>query len=131
MLNLENNPMAIEVTAGEQKPASSDRWILPIEVSLPIESIALLPEAGEYVGRVVLFVANRDTKGKQSDVQRRQFEIRMPPQDYETRRGEKYVAAFDLLLNAGEHRVVVGVLDPVTRQTSFQTLTRSVPGATN
>ncbi len=131
MLALDDNPMALEVTAGEQKPASSDRWILPIEVSLPIESIALLPEAGEYVGRVVLFVANRDTEGKQSDVQRRRFEIRMPPQDYETRSGERYVAAFDLLLNAGKHRVVVGVLDPITRQTSFQTLTRSVPRSTN
>ena len=130
MLALDDNPMALEVTAGEQKPASSDRWILPIEVALPIESIALLPEAGEYVGRVVLFVANRDTKGRQSDVQRRQFEIRMPPEDYERRRGERYVAAFDLLLNAGEHRVVVGVLDSITRQTSFQTLTRSVPGST-
>jgi hypothetical protein len=131
MLDLEHNPMAIEVTAGEQKPASSDRWILPIEIAFPIDSIALLPEAGEYVGRVVLFVANRDTEGKQSDMQRRRFEIRMPPQDYETRRGKRYVAAFDLLLNAGKHRVVVGVLDPITRQTSFQTLTRSVPGSTN
>jgi VWFA-related protein len=131
MLNLEHNPMAIEVTAGEQKPASNDRWILPIEIGFPIESIALLPEAGEYVGRVVLFVANRDTTGRQSDVQRRQFEIRMPPQDYETRRGERYVAALDLLLEPGEHKVVVGVLDPVTRQASFQTLTRSVRASTN
>jgi hypothetical protein len=86
----------------------------------------MLPEAGEYVGRVVLFVANRDTKGKQSDIQRRQFEIRMPPEDYATRRGEHYVAALDLLLEAGEQRVVVGVLDPVTRQASFARLRRNV-----
>jgi hypothetical protein len=74
----------------------------------------------------VLFVANRDTKGKQSDIQRRQFEIRMPPEDYATRRGERYVAALDLLLEAGEQRVVVGVLDPVTRQASFTSLRRVV-----
>jgi VWFA-related protein len=126
MLDLEDNPMGIEVTAGAQKPASVKRWILPVEVAVPIESIAMLPEAGEYVGRVVLFVANRDTKGKQSDIQRRQFEIRMPPEDYATRRGEHYVAALDLLLEAGEQRVVVGVLDPVTRQASFARLRRNV-----
>jgi VWFA-related protein len=126
MLDLEDNPMGIEISSGVQKPATGERWILPVEVAFPIASIAMLPEAGEYVGRVVLFVANRDTKGKQSDIQRRQFEIRMPPEDYETRRGERYVAALDLLLEAGEQRVVVGVLDPVTRQTSFARLRQTV-----
>jgi VWFA-related protein len=126
MLALDDNPMAIRITAGEPKPAAEDRWILPVEVAVPIKSVALLPEAGEHVGRVVLFIANRDMKGKQSDIQRRQFEIRMPTEDYESRRGELYVAAFGLLLNEGEHKVVVGVLDPVTRQSSFATLRRDV-----
>ena len=127
LLALEDNPMKLEISAGEPKPATGERWILPVEVAIPIDSVALLPEAGEYVGRVVLFVANRDMKGKQSDLQRRQFEIRMPPEDYETRRGEFYVAALDLLLNEGEHKLVVGALDPVTRQASFVSLRRNVP----
>ncbi len=126
MLDLDDNPMTVEITAGEPKSASDGRWILPVEVALPIEAVALLPEAGEYVGRVVLFVANRDMKGRQSDIQRRQFEIRMPPQDYATRRSERYIAALDLLLEAGEHKVVVGLLDPVTRQASFASLRRTV-----
>jgi VWFA-related protein len=126
LLALDDNPMELEITAGEPKAAASERWMLPVEVAIPIESVAMLPEAGEYVGRVVLFVANRDLKGKQSDIQRRQFEIRMPPEDYETRRGERYVAELDLLLNAGEHKVVVGALDPVTRQASFVSISRDV-----
>lgn len=126
MLALDENPMSIEVSCEGATPASNDRWILPVEVAFPIESIAMLPEAGEYVGRVVLFVANRDTSGKQSDVQRRQFEIRMPSEDYATRRGELYVAELDLLLGAGDHRVVVGVLDPVTRQSSFASLRKLI-----
>lgn len=127
LLALDNNPMELEITAGEPKPATGERWILPVEVAIPIESVALLPEMGEYVGRVVLFIANRDMKGRQSDIQRRQFEIRMPPDDYETRRGERYVAALDLLLDVGEHKLVVGALDPVTRQASFVSLRRDVP----
>ena len=51
----------------------------------------------------------------------------MPSADYQTRRNERYVASFDLLFDEGEHDVVVGVLDPVTRQTSFATLRVSVP----
>jgi hypothetical protein len=103
------------------------RWIVPIEIRIPIESVALLPEVDDYVGQVVLFLANRDKKGRQSDMQRREFEIRMPSADYQTRRNERYVASFDLLFDEGEHDVVVGVLDPVTRQTSFATLRVSVP----
>ena len=126
MLALDDNPMAIAVDTGSPTAVSEDRWLLPIEISLPLRSVAMLPEGDDYVGRVLLYVANRDVKGRQSDVQRRQFEIRMPPADYEARRGERYVAEFDLLVNAGEHRVSVGMLDPVTRQASFVTLKRSV-----
>jgi VWFA-related protein len=126
MLALDDNPMGLEITAGVVKPASTERWILPVEVAIPIESVAMLPEAEEYVGRVVLFVANRDAKGRQSDIQRRQFEIRMPPEDYATRRNERFVADLDLLLDAGEHKLVVGAMDPVTRQASFVSLRRTV-----
>ena len=124
--DIDDNPMALEITAGEPRAAAGERWFLPVEVALPLESVALLPEAGDYVGQVVLFVANRDMNGSQSDIQRRQFEIRMPAEDYATRRDEHYVAAFDLLLDVGEHKVVVGVLDPVTRQASFASLRRNV-----
>jgi len=127
MLALDDNPMGLELRAGTTAATAEDRWLLPIELSLPIESVAMLPERDEVVGRVVVFVANRDSEGRQSDVQRRQFELRMPVADYQRRQNERYVAEFDLLLNAGEHRVVVGTLDPVTRQASFVSLSRTVP----
>lgn len=126
LLALDHNPMNLRLSAGEPSLATGGSWILPVELALPLSSIALLPEADDYVGRVVVFVANRDMTGRQSDIQRRQFEIRMPPSDVETRRDEIYVAEFDLLLNDGQHRIVVGVLDPVTRQTSFVTLERTL-----
>ncbi len=126
MLAVDHNPMGLELRAGDPSVAAGGSWILPVEIALPLASIALLPEADDYVGRVVVFVANRDVTGRQSDIQRRQFEIRMPPADFDSRRDETYVAEFDLLLNDGEHRIVVGVLDPVTRQTSFVTLERTL-----
>ena len=129
MLAVDDNPMAVELAAGSARPASEDRWILPIEISFPIESVALLPEQEIYAGRIVVFLANRDLKGRQSDVQRRDVEIRMTPDDYATRRHERYMVTLELLLDAGDHRLVVGVLDPVTRQSSFATLRRMVPGS--
>ncbi len=127
MLALDDNPMGITLSSGIVQPASAeDRWFLPLEIKLPISSIAMLPEGDELVGRVVLFLANRDLKGNQSDIQRREFMIRIPSDDYEERRTERYVAEFQLLLNEGEHKVVIGVLDPVTRQTSFATVEKKI-----
>jgi hypothetical protein len=110
--------MGIELTAGATRPASEDRWVLPLEISFPIESVALLPEGDEYVGQVVAYLATRNTKGRQSEIQRREFQIRMPAADWSSRRSERYTATFDL---------VVGLLDPVTRQSSFARITESVP----
>jgi VWFA-related protein len=126
MLGLDHNPMDIELSAGAREAtAAGDRWLLPVAIRLPIQSVAMLPENDEYVGRVVVFIANRDLKGRQSDMQRREFEIRMPVADYENRSRESYAADFDLLLNPGNHRIVIGVLDPVTRQTSFASIEQS------
>jgi hypothetical protein len=128
MLDLDSNPMGLAIEAGSIRPAANKRWILPVEIRFPIHSVALLPEGDEYVGRVELFITNRDLKGRQADVQRRDFEIRMPPGDYATRRHESYVAELELLMEEGTHKVVVGLLDPVTRQSSYTSLTRAVPG---
>ncbi|MFV2071994.1 MAG: VWA domain-containing protein [Thermoanaerobaculales bacterium] len=128
MVTPDHNPMGLEISAGATRPTGDDRWILPIEVRFPITSVALLPEGDEYVGRLALFITNRNLAGRQADVQRREFEIRMPLSDYETRRHESYVADLGLLMEAGTHKLVVGLLDPVTRQSSYAALTRAVPG---
>jgi hypothetical protein len=75
----------------------------------------------------VVFLANQNLEGRQSDVERREFQIRMPAADYDSRRRERYTAEFGLLMEEGRHRVVVGVLDPVTRQASYARLTADVP----
>ncbi len=128
MLAVDQNPMGLRIEADAARPAADERWIVPIEIGFPIESVALLPEGDEYVGRAVLFITNRDLKGRQSDVQRREIEIRMPPADWETRRHELYVVELQLLMETGTHKVVVGLLDPMTRQSSFASLTREVSG---
>jgi VWFA-related protein len=128
MLDLDSNQMGVEIDAGTARPAAEGRWILPVEIRFPVHSVALLPEGDEFVGRVELFITNRDLTGRQADIQRRDFEIRMPPEDYVTRRREAYVAELELLMEPGTHKVVVGLLDPITRQSSYTSLTRAVPG---
>jgi len=108
--DIDDNPMAVSVD----------------EIGFPLESIALVPEGEEYVGRVVVFVAVRDEKGRQSDLQRREHEIRVARDDLERRRGERYVIELPLLMRSGSYRIVVGVMDRLTRQTSYNTIHRAV-----
>jgi VWFA-related protein len=123
---IDENPMTVSVDTGVPMPAADDRSILPIEVSVPLDSIALVPEGEEYVGRVVVFVAARDQKGRQSDLQRVEHEIRFPRVDLEAHRKDRYVIELPLLMRHGSFRIVVGVMDRLTRQASYSTIHRAV-----
>ena len=124
--DLDDNPMAISVDTGAASPAADQRSILPFEIGFPLDSIALVPEGEEYVGRVVVFIAVRDDKGRQSDMQRRDHEIRIPQGDFGAHHSERYVIELPLLMRSGSFRIVVGVMDRLTRQTSYSTIHRTV-----
>ena len=126
--DIDDNQMAVSVDTGVVAPASEDRSILPIEIGFPLESIALVPEGEELVGRVVVFVAIRDEEGRQSDLQRREHEIRVARDGFERRRSEHYVIELPLLMESGSYRIVVGVMDRLTRQASYHTVRRAVSG---
>jgi len=129
MFDVDDNPMQLQTTNGSPAPADQSRWIVPITVSFPMETIALIPEGDDYVGRVVLFVAARDTEGKQSDLQRQIHELRVPSADYKTRGHDRFVIELSLLMEAGSYKVVVGLMDQVTRQASYTTLRTVVQSA--
>ena len=124
--DLDDNPMAISVDTGNPAPAADERSILPFEIGFPLDSIAMVPEGDDYVGRVVVFIAVRDQKGRQSDMQRRDHEIRIPQSDFEAHHSERFVIELPLLVRSGSFRIVVGVLDRLTRQTSYSTIHRTV-----
>ena len=99
----------------------------PIQVEVPLESVALVPGVEGYVGQLVMFVATRDAEGRQSDVQRREFTIEVPEEDLESAAGRHYTFEVSLLMREGRHRIAVGMLDRVTRQAAYATGPASVP----
>jgi VWFA-related protein len=126
MFPLEENPMQIACEIGDEAPASEDRWTVPFELSFPISMVAMFPEGTDYVGRVTMYIAARDTKGKKSDVVRQEHEVRVPIAAYEDARRKRFTIVTKLLMEDGSYRVAVGVLDRITRQASYQTLATSV-----
>jgi VWFA-related protein len=117
-----NNPMDLEARAGRQLRVAENQWQLPLTISLPVPAVAMSRENGEYVGHVVLFVAMRDLQGGLTDVQRQAHTFRLTPDEYERFKGDRFPIYHRLLLGSADHRIVVGVLDEMTRQTSTQIL---------
>jgi len=120
ILGIDDNPMRISVAAGPGGATAEERRMVPIEVSVPISAVALVPEGSDHVGRVVVFVATRDDEGRQSAVQRREVELRFPSEGLEQHLGERSVIELQLLMRPGFHRIAVGVLDVITRQASYE-----------
>ncbi len=118
---VDHNPMQVAVETGEAAPATNQWWTVPIHVSFPLRKIAMLPEGKDYVGRVILYVAARDRKGKQSDVQHQEHEIRIPAADYEKAQRQRFGIDLKLLMASGRYTVSVGLLDEITQQDSYTT----------
>jgi VWFA-related protein len=126
MFDLDDNPMQVDFEAGRPAPASNDRWLVPVSISFPLRKVALMPEGEDYVGQVTIFIAARDTKGKQSDLVRQEHQVRVPAKEYEAAQRQRFVITSSLLMDAGSFRVALGVLDQVTRQSSFQALRTTI-----
>ena len=123
---IDDNPMLMEVETGTPSPASEKRWLLPTHISFPLNKIALIPEGDEYAGRVVLFVAVRDRDGRRSDLVRQQHEVRIPAEDYEIAAQQRWGIDTSLLMESGRYKIAVALLDQVTHQDSYQTISVAV-----
>ena len=126
VFEIDENPMDLKIEAGTPAPASEKRWLLPAHLSFPLTSVALLPEGEDFVARIVLFIAARDTDGKRSDLVRQSHEVRIPASRYEELKDRDFGIDTQLLMEAGRYKIAVAVLDPLTRQVSYETISTAV-----
>ena len=124
--DLEDNPLGITVSAGEPSPASGGRWLLPVEVRLPIGMIALVPDGDNLVGFLSVYYAARDNDGKQSDLQTTEHPVKVPAGEYDAARAKMFVIRASLLLEPGTYRISVGVRDQLTNQAGYAAMRKPV-----
>jgi hypothetical protein len=117
--DLKDNPLSVEIKTGEPAPAANDRWTLPVEVSVPFDKVALIPDGADLIGFVMVYYAARDADGKQSDLQRTEHSIRLPASEYEAMRRDRFTVSTSLLLDPGRYRISVGVRDELTNQAGY------------
>ncbi len=126
VFDLDDNPLAVSVSSGEPMPAANDRWTLPVEVRVPMEKLALIPDGENLVGYVMLYYAARDAEGKQSDLQRVEHTVTVPRADYEKSAKQHFTFTTSLLLEPGVYRISVGLRDQLTNQAGYATFRKAV-----
>jgi VWFA-related protein len=127
VLDIGANPIGLRLSVGEPAPAAGARWTVPVRIAIPVARLALIPQGEELVGRVMLFAAARDDAGKQSDIQRQEYEVRVPASDGANLGERRYAVDLPFLMEEGSYRVAVGMVDQVTNQLSFERIQLKVP----
>ncbi len=127
VVDIDDNPMGLELSAATPVAASETRWMVPLHLSIDLGKVALLNLGDDLLGRVVIFIGARDEEGRNTEVQQQEHEISLPRADYLAAGRERFGIDFKLLLEEGRHRISVGVMDPITRQDSYQKIVVTVP----
>ena len=124
--DLKDNSLGIELKAGAPAPSENNRWTLPVEVKVPVDKIALIPDGDDLIGFLMVYYAARDDEGKQSDLQHTEHPVRIPSSDYQSVRRDQITISTSLLVDPGIYRISVGVRDELTNQAGYSLARSSV-----
>lgn len=115
-----DNDLGILARVGQPIPVEDGLFRIPIDVQIPMESLALMPQGEtEYAGGfdVYVVVANKDND--MSDVARKQHQVRIPTADMPKIKGKFYTYTLELLVERGLNKISIGVVDQISNTTGF------------
>ena len=108
------NPFEVVLATDEPQPQDDGTYLVALAVRIPLGKLVLVPGKTEHQGRVSMFVAVRDEKGRTSEVNRHLCPIRIPNADVLTALGQSASCGLRLVMRRGPQRIAVSVLDELT-----------------
>lgn len=114
-----DNPIKFTLTVGDPKSYSNENYLVPVRMSIPLDGVTMIPENDVYRGRLYVYFVVLDADGKQSDLQVRPLEIKIPSKNYESARKKTYGYDVQLIMIPGAQRLSVAVRDGVSSAVSY------------
>jgi VWFA-related protein len=114
-----DNPLQFTVSVGEPKAYSADNYLVPVRMSIPLENVTMVPDGNDYRGRLYIYFVVLDSDGKQSDLQVRPLEIKVPLKSYDSAKKKTYGYDVQLIMIPGAQRLSVAVRDGVSNAVSY------------
>lgn len=112
------NPLGVRLAVGPEEKEKKGRFRVPVAVRIPLDRLVLLPGDGIRRGRVTLYFAVRDDKGRMSEPTRVEVPIRIGAEVSEGVDTESATYATRILVRRGAQTIAVGVRDQVGETTS-------------
>ncbi len=117
------NAQPLEVKLGASQKSGWRRINLPLEVSIPLDAVTMLPQGEEYFANLELRVAVLDQGGDRNEMPVIPVKLQGPkPQP-----GQRALYNTEVKLRKESHRVVVSVHDPISGTILLTTESISVP----
>lgn len=114
-----SNPLGVRVEVGRAEASDNGRYLVPVEVKIPLSRIVLLPQGTEHQGRLRVSVSVMDGDGDTSPPAQTPFPVSVPASEVESIDGRYYTYSAQLLMRPGSHQVAVGVSDDIAGESSF------------
>jgi VWFA-related protein len=111
VLGLTENPLEVSVDYRDQEPREDGSFLVPIVVRVPLSQLSLIPQTAEHEGKVSIIVAVRDEQGNLAEMERREYPIKIPHDQFLSALQEHAEFIMGLLMRPGKQRVAVGVRD--------------------
>ena len=118
-----DNPLEVAVDFGPPeevdgaKPDESTT-VAPVLVRIPMKNVTLLPQGDHHEGRLLVFVAARDERGRMSDVMKTTVPVRIPNRQLLTTLNQVGGYRMDLQVRPDRQTVAVVVYDQIARTAS-------------
>jgi VWFA-related protein len=114
-----SNPLDAGLAFGRPEPDGHGNFLVPVEVKIPIASMALLPRGEEHQGRMRVALSVLDADGDTSPPAQEPFTVSIPSAEMERAGDAFYTYTATLLMRGGSHLVAAGVSDEIGGTTSY------------
>lgn len=112
------NPLEAAVEVQAQSPGEEGRIVVPLEVSVPLSRLILLPREDGRHGRMTVIVAAPDENNDQIAIRRKEIPVSLPL-DATPGDGDLYRFGVNVELVPGTYRLGVGIWDDFAAAGSF------------
>ncbi|MGK2856585.1 MAG: VWA domain-containing protein [Thermoanaerobaculia bacterium] len=117
----EENDLGIVVTTGQARTAGNDRYLLPLEIRIPMDKLTFIPTGEGLRGGFSVFFVVADDRGDMSDVQQQSHPMTLTEDQAKDLAGKHYTYTVELLMKKGRNRISVALIDEATKQVGYAT----------
>ena len=118
LYDVRENPLDVSVEIGEQTQKAGGRFLVPVNLRIPLFKLGILNKEETYRGKLRLFVATRGAGGM-TPIRQVEVPLEIPPEQLLMALGQYYVYTVSLDMAPGEQRIAVAVRDETTATTSY------------